>query len=82
MSTIVGTCSITGAARLDAGHAGRARPQGFVGDQRFGAVTVSLLLRIFGLAVADVEDHLPRRQRRPLAQSQGRRPYSGRTRCR
>ena len=63
MSTIVGTCSIP-TERLDAGHAGSARPGASSRDGRLrrGAVAVAVMQ-----LVADVEDHLPRRQRVPAA---------------
>ena len=55
-------------ARLDAGHAGRARPREASPEISGSRPSpFSLLLRIFVQAIANVEDHLPRRQRRPLA---------------
>ena len=55
---------------LDARHARRARPQDLVGDQGLGAVAVVVQ------AIADVEDELPRGQRRTAG---GRRAHGGAT---
>ena len=51
-------------ARLYAGHAGGAGPKNLVRNQRPGAVAIALFLGMLVEAITDIEDQLPRCQRR------------------